>query len=74
MLQVKGLHAWYGTSHVLQGIDLEVAAGELVCLVGRNGAGKTTTVKSVAGLLPKVQGSVVFEGREILGLPAHDRS
>ncbi|HPW12480.1 MAG TPA: ABC transporter ATP-binding protein [Thermomonas sp.] len=73
MLQVKGLHAWYGTSHVLQGIDLEVAAGELVCLVGRNGAGKTTTVKSVAGLLPKVQGSVVFEGREILGLPAHDR-
>lgn len=73
MLQIKGLQAWYGNSHVLQGIDLEVHRGELVCLVGRNGAGKTTTVKSVAGLIPKVKGSVEFEGQDILGLPAHAR-
>jgi branched-chain amino acid transport system ATP-binding protein len=73
MLEVKGLHAWYGNSHVLQGINLEVHRGELVCLVGRNGAGKTTTVKGIAGLLSKVQGSVTFEGREIMVLPAHAR-
>jgi len=73
MLVVKGLNAWYGPSHVLQGIDLEVRKGELVCLVGRNGAGKTTTVKSIAGLIGKVRGSVTFEGEEILGLPAHAR-
>jgi branched-chain amino acid transport system ATP-binding protein len=73
MLEVKGLNAWYGPSHVLQGIDVTVRKGELVCLVGRNGAGKTTTVKSVAGLIPKVKGSVKFEGEELLGLPAHAR-
>src|SRR5262249_388409 len=73
MLQIQGLHAWYGNSHVLQGVSLEVNRGELVCLVGRNGAGKTTTVKSAAGLIPKVKGSVKFEGKEILGLPAHGR-
>ncbi|TXI22477.1 MAG: ABC transporter ATP-binding protein [Roseateles sp.] len=73
MLQVQDLHAWYGSSHVLQGVNLTVNAGELVCLVGRNGAGKTTTVKSIAGLLPKVRGSIRFEGREILHLPAHAR-
>ncbi len=73
MLQVQDLHAWYGSSHVLQDVNLTVNAGELVCLVGRNGAGKTTTVKSIAGLLPKVRGSIRFEGREILHLPAHAR-
>ncbi len=73
MLEIKGLNAWYGTSHVLQGIDLNVARGELVCLVGRNGAGKTTTVKTVAGLIGKARGSVRFEGEELLGLPAHAR-
>ncbi|MBN9406404.1 MAG: ABC transporter ATP-binding protein [Burkholderiales bacterium] len=73
MLKIENLHAWYGASHVLQGINLEVQRGELVCLVGRNGAGKTTTVKSVAGLIPKVQGLVEFEGESILGLPAHAR-
>jgi branched-chain amino acid transport system ATP-binding protein len=73
MLEIRSLHAWYGASHVLQGIDIDVAQGELVCLVGRNGAGKTTTVKSVAGLIPKVRGSVQFEGEDILALPAHAR-
>ena len=73
MLTINNLNAWYGSSHVLQGINVEVHQGELVCLVGRNGAGKTTTVKSVAGLIPKARGSVLFEGEEILGLPAHAR-
>ncbi len=73
MLEINDLHAWYGTSHVLQGVSLQVNKGELVCLIGRNGAGKTTTVKSAAGLIRKTRGSVRFEGEEILGLPAHAR-
>lgn len=73
MLEVANLNAWYGSSHVLQGIDLKVDEGELVCLIGRNGAGKTTTVKSIAGLMSKVTGSVKFEGVELLGQPAHKR-
>lgn len=73
MLEVKDLNAWYGTSHVLQGINLNVKKGELVCLIGRNGAGKTTTVKSIAGLIPKSKGSVKFDGAELLGSPAHVR-
>jgi len=73
MLHIQDLHAWYGEAHVLQGVNLQVHQGELVCLVGRNGAGKTTTVKSVAGLMTKVKGSITFDGQEILGLPAHAR-
>lgn len=73
MLEVNDLNAWYGTSHILQGISLKVHKGELVCLIGRNGAGKTTTVKSIAGLIPKAKGTVKFEGVELLGQPAHTR-
>ena len=73
MLEVKDLNAWYGTSHILQGISLSVRKGELVCLIGRNGAGKTTTVKSIAGLISKTRGSVQFEGVELLDLPTHAR-
>ena len=73
MLQVSHLNAWYGASHVLQDVTLEVAQGEIVCLIGRNGAGKTTTLKSIMGLLDKTRGSVVFKGRELLGEPAHLR-
>lgn len=73
MLEVNNLNAWYGTSHILQGVSLSVNKGELVCLIGRNGAGKTTTVKSIAGLLPKAKGSVRFNGTELLGTPAHVR-
>ena len=73
MLQIDKLNAWYGTSHILQDVSLEVNKGELVCLIGRNGAGKTTTVKSVAGLITKVKGSVKFDGEEIIGMPAHTR-
>jgi branched-chain amino acid transport system ATP-binding protein len=73
MLKIRGLEAWYGASHVLQKIDIDVERGEIVCLIGRNGAGKTTTLKSVVGLIEKVRGSVTFEGEEMLGLPAHAR-
>lgn len=73
MLRVEGLNAWYGASHVLQDVSLEVKRGEIVCLIGRNGAGKTTTLKSITGLLDKVAGSVVFKEQEILQQPAHVR-
>jgi len=73
MLSIKNLNAWYGTSHVLQGINLEVGRGELVSLLGRNGAGKTTTIKSIMGLLPKVKGRIDFNGTELLSQPAHQR-
>jgi branched-chain amino acid transport system ATP-binding protein len=64
MLQVRGLNAWYGESHVLHGVDFEVAEGEVVTLLGRNGAGKTTTMKSIMGLVPKRAGSILFRSRE----------
>ena len=73
MLRVEDLHAWYGSSHVLQGINLEVRQGEIVCLVGRNGAGKTTMLKSIMGLIDRRRGRVLFEGQDILGQPAHTR-
>jgi branched-chain amino acid transport system ATP-binding protein len=73
MLKVENLNAWYGASHVLQDMSLEVNPGEIVCLIGRNGAGKTTTLKSIIGLIPKTRGSVTFEGRELLSLPTHAR-
>ena len=68
LLALKGLQAWYGESHVLHGVDLEVRKGELVTLVGRNGAGKTTTMKSIMGLVPQRSGSVKVEGTETISL------
>jgi branched-chain amino acid transport system ATP-binding protein len=73
MLQTSNLNAWYGSSHVLQNISIEVAKGEIVCLIGRNGAGKTTTLKSIMGLMDKTRGSAMFKGRELLDQPAHVR-
>src|SRR6202789_3174390 len=73
MLQVSNLNAWYVWRHVLQDIGIEVAKGEIVCLIGRNGAGKTTTLKSVMGLVDRLRGSVKFEGVELIGRPAHVR-
>lgn len=70
MLSMKGVHAYYGTSHVLKGIDLEVHDGEAVALLGRNGAGKSTTLKSVIGLGPKVSGAVTWEGESCVGRKA----
>ncbi|NGM34206.1 ABC transporter ATP-binding protein [Methylobacterium sp. DB0501] len=73
MLAVENLRAWYGHSHILQGVSLQVRAGEIVTLVGRNGAGKTTTLKSIMGLVPKREGRVTFAGQDILDRPAHER-
>ena len=73
MLQISNLNAWYGASHVLQDINIEVARGEIVCLIGRNGAGKTTTLKSIMGLMEKTRGSVIFKDKELLNQPAHLR-
>src|SRR5688572_5516813 len=71
MLEVKGLNAWYGESHILHGVDLEVREGEVVTLLGRNGAGKTTTLKSIMGMVGRRQGSVTFGGAETIALPSN---
>ena len=68
LLQVKRLNAFYGESHVLHGIDIEVKRGELVTLLGRNGAGKTTTLRSIMGLITR-KGSLRFDGKELCSLP-----
>jgi branched-chain amino acid transport system ATP-binding protein len=66
MLKVEGLEAWYGESHVLHGVGIEIREGEVVTLLGRNGAGKTTTLRAIMGLVPRRAGSIRFEGREIV--------
>ena len=70
MLEVRDLHAYYGKSHILQGVDLDVAAGEVVSLLGRNGVGRSTTVKAIMGEVPP-QGAIRFKGEEIAGLPSY---
>ena len=70
LLEVAGLNAWYGESHVLHGMEFAVGEGELVTLLGRNGAGKTTTLRSVMGIVGKRKGSVQFEGQETVGRPS----
>src|SRR5438045_5827745 len=71
LLSVGKLQAWYGESHVLHGVDLEVRKGELVTLVGRNGAGKTTTMKSIMGIVRRRTGSVKVQGVETIALPPY---
>jgi branched-chain amino acid transport system ATP-binding protein len=71
MLSVNGLHAYYGRAHILQGVSLEVRAGEVVALLGRNGAGKSTTIKAIMGLVPPAQGKVSFGGARIERLPSY---
>jgi len=71
MLTLTDVHTYYGKSHILQGVSLEVRDGEVVGLLGRNGVGKSTTLKTVAGLVRPAQGSVSFDGRAIGGLPSH---
>ncbi|WP_312513667.1 ABC transporter ATP-binding protein [Massilia sp.] len=73
MLKIDKLNAWYGTSHVLQNVSLEVGRGEVVSLLGRNGAGKTTLIRSVMGLVARTGGAVTFKDRALLALPAHRR-
>jgi branched-chain amino acid transport system ATP-binding protein len=69
LLAVRGLHGWYGESHVLHGVEFDVWPGEVVTLLGRNGAGKTTTLKAIMGILERRAGSIAFQGRELIGLP-----
>jgi branched-chain amino acid transport system ATP-binding protein len=71
LLEIRDLHAWYGESHVLHGVDFEIRAGETVTLLGRNGAGKTTTLKSIMGIVGRRRGSVRLDGRELIGLPSN---
>jgi branched-chain amino acid transport system ATP-binding protein len=71
LLQVKDLHAWYGESHILHGMELEVREGEVVTLLGRNGAGKTTTMKSIMGMVARREGSIVFRGKQISKMPSN---
>jgi len=68
MLEVEGIHTFYGLSHILFGVSLRVEPGEVVCLLGRNGAGKTTTMKSIMGITPPKQGSIRFRGEKITGI------
>ena len=72
MLQVDDIHVYYGDSHVLQGVSLQVQQGEIVCLLGRNGAGKSTTMCGILGLNPPKTGRVVFKGEEITGRPVYE--
>lgn len=67
MLEVKDLHAYYGKSHILQGVNLNVKNGEIVSILGRNGVGRSTTLKAIMGDVPP-QGSIKFKGKEIAGL------
>ncbi len=70
-LEIKGLNAWYGESHVLHGVDLHVDEGEVVTLLGRNGAGRTTTMRAIMGLTGARKGSIKVKGQETIGLPTH---
>ena len=71
MLQVNDLHAYYGKSHILQGVSFDVKEGEIVSLLGRNGVGRSTTCKAIMGDVPP-EGSIKFRGEELAGLKAHD--
>jgi branched-chain amino acid transport system ATP-binding protein len=68
MLEVRGLNAWYGESHILHGMDFDVGEGEVVTLLGRNGAGKTTTMKSIMGMVGRREGSIKFKDRQTIKL------
>lgn len=70
MLTCKGINTFYGPAHVLFDVDVEVAEGQMVCLIGRNGVGKSTTLKSIMGLAPVSSGSIVFESKEISAQPS----
>ncbi len=73
MLEVDNLNAWYGRSHVLQGVALSIGKGEAVCMIGRNGAGKTTTLRSIMGLVARREGAIRFNGENIIAEPTHRR-
>lgn len=68
MLSIKGLHVFYGGIHALRGIDLDVADGQIISLIGANGAGKSTTLKSIMGLVPKTEGTIIWNGTDITNI------
>ncbi|AQV96068.1 ABC transporter ATP-binding protein [Cupriavidus necator] len=70
-LEIRDLHAWYGESHILHGVDLTVNRGEVVTLLGRNGAGRTTTLRAIMGLTGARKGSIKVNGQETISLPTH---
>ena len=71
LFAARGVNAWYGESHVLHGVDFDIATGEVVTLLGRNGAGKTTTLKSIMGIVPRRECSIVYEGQETIRLTSN---
>ncbi|MBV9748740.1 MAG: ABC transporter ATP-binding protein [Acetobacteraceae bacterium] len=71
MLALQNVHAYYGKSHILHGVSLDIGRGEIVSLLGRNGAGKTTTLKSITGIVAPREGSIQFEGRSLEAQPTH---
>ncbi|MCL4426328.1 MAG: ABC transporter ATP-binding protein [Firmicutes bacterium] len=68
MLKVEDLHAFIGQFHILHGVNLGITTGSIAVILGRNGAGKTTTLRSIMGLVPKLEGSITFDGKELIGL------
>ncbi|OYV32203.1 MAG: ABC transporter ATP-binding protein, partial [Rhodospirillales bacterium 20-64-7] len=71
MLRLEGLNTHYGSSHILQGVNLSVPAGRICAVLGRNGVGKTTTVRTIMGLVPPTSGRVLLDGKDIAGWPPH---
>ena len=71
LLSVRGLNAWYGESHALHGVDLDISEGETVTLLGRNGVGKTTTLRAIMGLIRKRTGAITFAGQDLMRAPLH---
>ena len=70
-MSVANLHAWYGESHVLHGVNLSVEEGETICILGRNGLGKTTTLRTIMGILRKRSGEIRFAGQDMMTVPLH---
>jgi branched-chain amino acid transport system ATP-binding protein len=71
LLQVSGLNAWYGESHVLHGVDMVVGQGEMITILGRNGVGKTTTLRTIMGILRARKGQIMFDGADMMAVPLH---
>ncbi|NKM90243.1 ABC transporter ATP-binding protein [Rhizobium leguminosarum] len=71
LLEVQGLNAWYGESHVLHGVDMRVAEGETITILGRNGVGKTTTLRTITGIVRTRKGKISFDGSDMMQVPLH---
>ncbi|MDF3605966.1 ABC transporter ATP-binding protein [Paracoccus sp. DMF-8] len=71
LLDVSDLHAWYGESHILHGVNMHVQQGETICILGRNGMGKTTTLRTIMGILRKRKGRIGFDGRDLMRMSLH---